>query len=693
MIGVFEYNGNLALESSFLWDTGILKYDNYKKHAQRGNIKVLCQGKGSGNRAIISYEDLNFNLKQKVDLKLKEIGVAQIIKDDKTEQISFFESFIKPDPTAFNFFTTYELEDGRVLKPEVANLYYTNAIVLNAFNEILTLRQGKRNACGLSGNKKTDLFGSIMRELKEIDAKKYNHDLPLSERNFRPKFKAYIAGGKRNYETLIHSNYCNQHARKVNPNLERLLLSIYSKSNNPYGSWVHEDYLKFLQGSLDILDMSTGELFDRNDFKNAHGEFIEVSEATVWNYINNPANRALVDSLRMGYHQFGSTSRPHYFRGNAKFSLSKVSLDDRDLPRKLHNGKRVKAYYAYDVCSGILLGASYSLKKDADLFINCIRDMFRNIDKMGLGLPLEMEVENHLVRQFEDDLMKAGIVFPFVRWCAPTNSQEKHAEQFNGQKKYGYEKRYQDGIGRFYARLEANKTNGQRVYNDETDSYEIKEKTYDYEQLVAEDIESIVAYNNGLHRDQKNYKDKTRMQVFLENVNPNITEINRPFLLRYIGNKTTTTINRNEYCQCQYANYLLPSPLVLKKLKPNNYTVTAYWLENATGTIDEIYLYQDDQFICTASKIAAFTTAKAEWTDADSLAMTKQSKYINQFDKITKEGRENLAKVKLIERTEDIELTPSETQSLIVPEPEPFEEDFLEFINLQNYSELAHEMA
>lgn len=693
MTGVFEFNGNLALESSFLWDTGIIKYDNYKQHKRNGNIKVLRPGKGNGNRAIISYDNLNFNLKQKVDLKLKEIGVAQIIKEDNTESISFFESFIKPDPTAFNFYTTYELEDGRVLKPEVANQYYTNAIVLNAFNEILTLRQGKRNACGISGNKKTDLFGSVLRELKEIDTKKYNHDLPLSERNFRPKFKAYIAGGKRNYETLIHSNYCNQHSRKVNPNLERLLLSIYTKSNNPYGSWVYEDYHKFLQGSLDILDMSTGELFNREEFRNAHGEFIEVSEATVWNYINKPSNRAIVDNLRMGYHQFGSLKRPHYFRSNAKYSLSKVSLDDRDLPRKLNNGKRVKAYYAYDVCSGVLIGASYSIKKDADLFINCIRDMFRNIDKMGLGLPLEMEVENHLVRQFEDDLMKAGMVFPFVRWCAPTNSQEKHAEQFNGQKKYGYEKRYQDGIGRFYAKREANRTNGQRVYNENTDTYEIKEKTYDYDQLVAEDIESMIAYNNGLHRDQKTYKDKTRMQVFLENINPGLTEINRPFLMRYIGNKTITTLNRNQYCQCQYANYQLPSPTVLKRLKPNNYSVTAYWLENASGTIDEIHLFQDEQFICTAAKIEAFTTAQAEWTDSDSLAMTKQSKYIKQFDKITKEGKENLAKVKIIEHKNDIDFNTSDSDSILVAEPVRKEEDYLEYINQQNYSELAHEMA
>ena len=195
------------------------------------------------------------------------------------------------------------------------------------------------------------------------------------------------------------------------------------------------------------------------------------------------------------------------------YGLSKISLDDRDLPRKLVTGERVKAYYAYDVASGCLIGASYSIRKDIPLFINCIREMFRFIDSRGWGMPLEMEVEHHLVSNFKDDLFKAGLVFPFVRWCAPSNSQEKHAEQLNRQKKYGYEKRYQDGIGRWYLKNEANVTGGERVYDDAENKYIVKERTYSYDQLVADDIQSIQAYNNGLHRDQKLYKGLTRMQL------------------------------------------------------------------------------------------------------------------------------------------------------------------------------------
>ncbi|MDD4395339.1 MAG: hypothetical protein PHQ33_05585, partial [Bacteroidales bacterium] len=271
---------------------------------------------------------------------------------------------------------------------------------------------------------------------------------------------------------------------------------------------------------------------------------------------------------------------------------------------------------------------------------------------MHLGLPLEMEVENHLVRQFEEDLMKAGNLFPFVRWCAPTNSQEKHAEQFNRQKKYGYEKRYQDGIGRWYSLLPANQTEGERFYNEVTDKYEIKEKTYDYDRLVADDLESIKAYNNGLHRNQKKYPGKTRMQVFMENLNPNLTEINRALLLRYIGNTTVTSIQRNQYVQVQYADYQLNSVEVLKRLKPNNYNVTTYWLTDDQGEINEVYMYQNGEYVGKAARIEAFTTAQAEWTDKDTAAQTEQAKYISHFDRMVKDNKQKVAAIEIYPKME-----------------------------------------
>ena len=113
-------------------------------------------------------------------------------------------------------------------------------------------------------------------------------------------------------------------------------------------------------------------------------------------------------------------------------------MDDRDLPRKMLNGKRVKAYYAYDVKSGCVIGAAYSKTKDEELFLDCLRDMFRNITKNGWGIPGEVEVENHLVNKFFDDL---AVMFPNVKICIPGNHREKRAEHLNRAKKYTTEKK------------------------------------------------------------------------------------------------------------------------------------------------------------------------------------------------------------------------------------------------------------
>lgn len=706
-----SYNGRVGFEARFLWESGIMKRGTYDQNVARQRIEVLHRS-APGIPAVVAYDTLPLHLKSKVDRALANRGEAAV--KEGAPQISVFESLIHEDADARSFYADYQLTDGRPLPAHVQTEYYNNAIVLNAVREMLTIRKGRRDACNISGNRKNGLFASVSADVNAVNRDRYPHTLPSNDRRLRDRYNAYFHNGNPDYESLIHKNYCNQNSRKVTEAVKWMILSLYCQKNNPYADWVHAQYMQFLAAGIDVVDSRTGQIFDRRDFTDENGAPLTISESTVWNIVNAPENKVLIDSIRMSYHKFGALSRPHHHRHNAMFSLSKVSLDDRDLPRKMHDGNRVKAYYAYDVCSGALIGAAYSRKKDTDLYIGCLRDMFRFLDRRSLGLPLEMEVENHLVNQFEDDLMRAGNLFPFVRWCAPTNSQEKHAEQFNRAKKYGYEKRYQDGIGRWYAKLPVNQTEGERFYNDQTDRYEIKEKTYSYEQLVADDMQMIEAYNNGLHRDQKTYPGKTRMQVFLENLNPQLKPMNRSLLLRYIGNHTSTRIQRNQYVQVQYADYQLESLSVLKRLKPGNYGVDAYWLDDTDGTIGEVYLYQGGQYVGKAAQIATFTTAQAEWTEADTAAMTEQSKYISKFDKFVREGKDNIANIKVLpaEMPDALDCLPGKASdvtlqgsaagevggaSLVPPaSPRPADDDLdalMEKYSAADYREYAIEMA
>jgi hypothetical protein len=406
-------------------------------------------------------------------------------------------------------------------------------------------------------------------------------------------------------------------------------------------------YLAFLGGAIQVVNTKTGELYNRLDFYNEDGTPIMISEATVWNYINDPKNRILVDKYRSGGLEFNNIHRPHHHRHAPNFSLSKISMDDRDLPRKLHDGGRVKSYLSYEVLSGAVIGIAYARKKDKQLFINCMRNMFQFLHQNDMGMPLEVEVEHHLVNSYKDDLMKAEVVFPFVRWCNPGNSQEKHAEHFNKAKKYGYEKRYQDGIGRWYAKLEANRTIQNKVFDEDNDNY--KSKTYEFDQLIADDLESIEAYNNGLHPNQKKYKGLSRLEVLKANLNPDLATLKPYLLARYIGNSVDTSIRRSQYVTVNYTKYQLPAPEVMQQLLPNNYEVTAYWLPKANGSVPEIYIYQGVTFICKCDSIATYNTSSAEQTKLDKQAYQNQSTYVRKFDEMVKTGREELGRTKLMQ--------------------------------------------
>jgi len=440
------------------------------------------------------------------------------------------------------------------------------------------------------------------------------------------------------YYGLIHAGFCNDNSRVVSVYIEKLLLALYSMPNKPFLADVYDLYRLFLNGKITVYDQKTGELYDPDMFKK-NGRPIELSESTIKNYINQPMNRILVDESRNDSSYNSKVHRPHHRRKSPNYSFSKISMDDRDLTRKTHDKKTVKAYYAYDVASGAVIGASYSLFKDEELFLDCLRDMFQNIDRNGWGIPAEVEVENHLVNKFFEDL---AAMFPYLRICNPGNSREKRAEHFNKSKKYGAEKKLGIPVGRWWARSEAY-LQPQKKVNDE-----IVHPTGSYDEIVADDRAAIRAYNNGLHRNQKKYPGMSRWQVLVEKMNVDLTNYNRSMHYRYIGFSTKTSIRNSKELTVQYGQYALPSVDVLKKLQPNNYEVTAYYVPDAAGQINEVYLYQDGNYICTAAKIDPYNEARAEWTEDDQHSYEKQSGYDSHYRKVVKDGKAEIGKVGII---------------------------------------------
>ena len=642
----------------------IMTAANYKNLLRRVQINVVRAGKGLGNYALIEIATLPQRFRERIKEKYGTME-QNILKD-------WFGQHYRIDAEARSFYTRFRFDDGSALPPNKINEYTVNASVLKAVVSVMADTNIMRKAM----NGQTINWGEMAGAISYYQAE-FGHTLPLSPHRFRERVNAYQKEG---YELLISKKFKNQNTRKVNYRIERLLLSLDSQDERPYNTTVAEMYNMFLMGELVVADVETGEVFDPKDFTDKKGNPIVLSEATIANYLNTPKNKALRAKLHDTQWDFNNQYRPYHLRAHAVYSLSKISLDDRDLPRPMHNGQRVKAYYAYDVVSGAVVGYAYNRLKTRDLFLDCMRNMFQTLDRNGFYMPAELEVEHHLVENFADGLMKAGVVFPLIRWCNPGNSREKRAEHFNRAKKYGVEKRLQVGVGRWYARLEANRPKVEKVYDEQNNTY--KEKSYSYKELVADDIRAIQEYNNQLHPNQKMYPGMTRWDVLAGRQNPDLRPFDKAVLYRFIGNQTTTTIKQNMYCTVQYQQYRLPSPAEIEKLAPRNMKVDAYWLPDADGNVNEVYLYQNGEYICTCSLLERYNEATAEQTAADRAAYTEQAKYVSQFDKMMKD--EKIQKVVVMRSSDAREIEQVEARAVPQPVEQP-DEDYSDYMDTARY--------
>lgn len=600
-----------------LVDGGIMTIPNYKQLAARKKIDIARRG-DRGGCALVVVDSFPPRYKEDIYTRFPD--------SDSVRLAGWFRSNYEIDQSAVVFFHDPE-KTGLDLKPEKIREYVTNASVLNT---CIRLYENARIYQRIAGDKYD--WGKMAAAVDSLRTQ-FGHTLPGSMLRFRKKVAEYKRDG---YGCLISGKFGNQSARKVDYRTERLILGIAVLPNKPFNTNVAEMYNQFVCGELDVYDPETGELFNPDDFTDKDGEPRVLSETTINNYLNKPKNRVLIEHKLSSWTTFMHEQMPHVHRHAPEFSFSKISFDDRDLPRKLKDTKaRPKAYYAYDVASQCVVGFAYNRNKNVDLVVDMFRSMFRLIDRKGWGCPAQVEVENHLMSQWKDSFLKAGVMFPFVRFCAPQNSQEKYAEPMNGAKKKAVEHRNHLGIGRFYAKDRHYRTEGRKVFDELNDTYEDRQY-YSWDELVADDMRDVMEFNNSLHPNQKKYPGMTRWQVLEANMNPNLEPINKAVLARFIGDHVETSVRRNSYCRVGYTDWWLSGTEVLERLAPNNWKVDAYYLTDDDGNITDVYIYQNGMLVDKLQNVGTFNTADCEQTDADRTVFVEQQKKISGFNAYVK---------------------------------------------------------
>lgn len=604
-------NGHEAI----ITKSALAKYVDRNRH-------VRLRRASPGGAALLAWNLLRDDIRN----KYKEVHGDPY----KLVEFNLIEKTIEPDLKAADYFANYELEDGRRLHTKVQIEYTMNACVLNALNKLLQIKTGKSKALG---NSTRELFKKLAKDVNDIDKERWPHNLPGHERRLKERLKLYNEYG---YNSLIHRGYGNGNSRKVNELISRLTISLYCQKNLPFGDWVHEMYLSFIAGNIEIVDKETGEAYNRYDFWDEKKQsFITVSRSTVWNVLNNPDNQAIIDRLRNNRIDHITLNTPFNHRHNPIYSLSKISADDRTLSRKTSNGVWMNAYATFDVMSGTCLSCNYNTDKpNKEMVYETFRQMYRTIESNNLMWPGEIEVENHLMREIEDDL-KA--MFTYVTFTAPGISRSKRAEHAIRALKYGSEKRSQEGIGRWNAK-------GAYKIKSENKDEEYKQQRIPEEVLKAEADEAIAYHNNTLHPDQVRFKGKTRWQVLVENMHPDLGRPLKYKLFKHFGFKTETSLRNNDYVRVQYQNYAIDTYNVLKRMKPNNYNVEAYYVPSEDGNINEVYLYQDDVFLTRATMIERYNEAKMERTERDEEIRLQQAKRQAHYFKRERDRAEAVVK-------------------------------------------------
>lgn len=526
------------------------------------------------------------------------------------------------DTAARNYYLSYQL-NGAKIAPAKIEEYVNRASILNGIKKglqrqtIERAKQGKKVPMGE--------FYRIALTWYSEQAEKYPCTTINNVRSLERVFKAYLNSG---YESIINKGLGNDFARLVSDRLEKLLLALWRTNDKPFVNRVHELYNEFLSGSRELYDESTGELFSPQDFYR-NGKAIEISVATVWRYLKDVVNNTAIYADRNGNFDYVNRRRPKHHRKPGQYSLSKISMDDVCLSRKSVRGD-IYRYIAVDVVSGYWFRPAYIVgKPNADIVLESFRNMFCELLELALPMPGELEVEYHLMEHI-DWLNKA---FPFVRFCeSPT---EKRAEHNIKSLKYGVSKDNGHTRGRWYARHEAFRAVRNKVKGD------FIEPQYQPQSIIADDLADIEEHNNSLHPLQKTFPGLTRRQVLLKQFNPKLQPIEKWYLYRFIGNQTETSIYNNDFCPVQHSHFELADYSSLKKLAPNTSAVTAYWLPNESGGIDNVYLYQGETYIGEAINNEQFdyNECAIEQTEKDQANIEYQSRRVARFDKFIKEQR------------------------------------------------------
>lgn len=248
------------------------------------------------------------------------------------------ERAIKLDNEAFSYFANYKLEDGRYLPEDVRQLCINNASVLAGIKELRRQSDSIRKKGGKKGHPDSRFYPWVADLLAGL-TDEWAHTLPLKPRPLKARYERYQTEG---YESLIHKNYGNKAAAKVESEEQEAVL------------------IKLLAHHNHLEDTQVAKLY--NQVAKEHGwKTITARRIGDW----RRKQELLVSAGRLG---------------EGQFRLAKHTSIKRRKPRKAmsmwsHDGWEVELYYRDYVTKK---GGEQAARSDMRLVVEVILDPICN---------------------------------------------------------------------------------------------------------------------------------------------------------------------------------------------------------------------------------------------------------------------------------------------------------------------------
>lgn len=612
----------------------VCSYEALKKRAKRYPGLRLREGKGPGNEALISWKCMPYEWKEACREKL----------GNPESDYNPLEKYFKVSADAKTYYDRFQFENDEYLTADQKDKYTINASVLEAVIRMKSDRTAQRKSRGGSAKGMWDGVRNDVVAFQDC-LKKMGltpHTLPSSVKRLKMRLNEFQ---KFKYESLIDGRNNNKNAQVVTPEMIELWQNIFAGQRNRKPTYIEVAlrYESFLKGDLEIINNTTGELFDREDkaYRNA-------SESTIYSYQSAWAQRSISHALRSGDRQkFKAAYEPWHKLAQPNYAGSMISIDDRQPPFEYATGKRMWFYNAIDLGSEAFTCWVWGDTKEG-IIEGFYRQMVRNYAAWGLNLPWELEGEMSLNSMYKDNLLQNGAMFQHVRIEA-NNARGKRIEAYYRPLRYKYEKDEIGWLARPHALSESNQAGpGKKIQLPKTE-------------IVQKALKAIERWNNDLHSNQEKYPGMSRWDVFLDNQHPDLKPINWAGILPYIGYETPSSMKlgritlQGKHRVVGFDGEVATGEKLINIMKRiEGKQVVVRWLDDMEGNVLKSLVYdQSGNLICELLGDLEYSRSILERTESDEQNRELMSAYSATVQGYIRKNAHEVESITIIEKPKE----------------------------------------